>query len=45
MGSLTGDQNITSGELFFLTPLSSIDQTVSVTLNSGASGDATLTGE
>lgn len=44
VGALTGDQNTTSGELFFPAPLSSITETESMALNSGVSGDATLTG-
>jgi hypothetical protein len=44
LGSLTGDQNVTSGELLLLPHLSSVTETLSVTLNSGTDGDATVTG-
>jgi hypothetical protein len=44
LGALTGNQNSAPLELVFLTPQSSITETLSVTLSSGADGDATLTG-
>lgn len=44
LGSVSGDQSKTSGDLIFATPQSSITETLSVTLNSGIDGDATVNG-
>jgi hypothetical protein len=43
-GSLTGNQTITSGELVFATPVSSVTEMVNGSLIAGASGNASIDG-
>ena len=44
LGALTGDQTVTSGDFVLPTPVNSLTDTLSITLNSGADGDASVVG-